>query len=113
MNRSLSEFIFRRNRSDFLLLIKFLIKNSAKKINSEKKNGRFCGINEDDFDSEKGVALALDNDSGKHVIVKAIFPRKTSELENARREAQTLAQLGQSSLFSKTGQKLLRSPKCG
>ncbi|CBY32054.1 unnamed protein product, partial [Oikopleura dioica] len=57
------------------------------------KNGRFCEINEDDFDFEKGVALAFDNETVQHVIVKALFPRKPVELEYARREARTLAQL--------------------
>ena len=40
--------------------------------------------------------------TSKQVIVKAIFPQKKSELEYARGEARTLAQLGESSLISKT-----------
>jgi hypothetical protein len=67
----------------------------------EKKNGRFSGINADDFASEKRVAVALDNETGRKVVLKAIFPQTTMELEYARREARTLAQLGESSLISK------------
>ena len=93
MSRTLSELYFLCWIYFKLFYLLFILKWTWKN-NSEKKNGRFCEINEEDFDSEKGVALAFDNETAQHVIVKALYPRKPVELEYARREARTLAQLG-------------------
>ena len=57
-------------------------------------NGRLTGIDISQFESDKGVAQALDSETGETVILKAAMITKMAHLKTAKEEAETLRQLG-------------------
>ena len=58
------------------------------------KEGQYVGIDEERFDSERGVAEAKDTATGETVIVKAIFILRKADWEQTKREVETLRILG-------------------